>query len=111
MLLSKRLKIVLQSEPEEKQLSSFNEEKRFSRSKTEYSVKQGVLFDKLIYERQNICMRDKVPPSYVFSNSTGKSIAEKKPQTKTDLIEIDGLNKRRVEFYGDAILKIVKNCS
>lgn len=58
--------------------------------------------------RKMLAESEKVPAYVVFPDATLRLIAEKKPQTKGQLKEIQGMAKRKVNKYGARIIRTVK---
>ena len=58
--------------------------------------------------RKMLAESEKVPAYVVFPDATLRLIAEKKPQTKGQLKEIQGMGKRKVNKYGARIIRTVK---
>lgn len=58
--------------------------------------------------RKMLAESEKVPAYVVFPDATLRLIAEKKPQTKSQLKEIQGMGKRKVNKYGARIIRTVK---
>jgi len=58
--------------------------------------------------RKMLAESEKVPAYVVFPDATLRMIAEKKPQTKGQLKEIQGMGKRKVNKYGARIIRTVK---
>lgn len=59
--------------------------------------------------RKNKAEEENVPPYVIFGDKTISDIVAKKPQTETDLLSIYGIGSVKVEKFGSAILRIVKN--
>jgi len=60
--------------------------------------------------RREIASEKNIPPYCVFHDSTLIGIAKQLPKTREELEAIKGIGKRRIEVYGDDVLKIVKGC-
>ena len=58
--------------------------------------------------RKMLAESEKVPAYVVFPDATLRLIAEKKPQTKGQLKEIQGMGKRKVNKYGARSIRTVK---
>ena len=65
------------------------------------------LVDQLRQWRKERAERDSMPPFVVFTDMTMLAIAEHEPRTQEDLLAIPGIGRRKVELYGDEILRII----
>jgi hypothetical protein len=65
------------------------------------------LYQKLKTWRKNQADSEKLPAFCVFSNSVLQEIVKKRPKTIIDLGKIKGLGVKKIEKYGEDILKIV----
>jgi ATP-dependent DNA helicase RecQ len=65
------------------------------------------LFNELKEWRRDVATHKKIPPYCVFHDSTLIGIANQLPKTKKELEGIKGIGRRRIEAYGDEILRIV----
>jgi len=65
------------------------------------------LVDQLRQWRKERAERDSMPPFVVFTDVTMLAIAEHEPRTQEDLLAIPGIGRRKVELYGDEILRII----
>jgi len=70
-----------------------------------------MVFEKLKEWRKSIAFRKNIPPYCVFHDSVLVSITNKRPQNKKELKEIKGMGIKRMESYGEDILKILNKCS
>ncbi|WP_066172602.1 HRDC domain-containing protein [Bacillus marinisedimentorum] len=59
--------------------------------------------------RTNYSKKSNVKPFYVFTNKTLEAILEKKPGTIKELLEIEGIGKKKAEEFGKEILEIIQN--
>ena len=81
---------------------------------TPVEIKDPVKTDELTLKYSLIAYRNlagnhKNTPCYrILSNSTINLIVEKRPQTKDELLNINGIGKKKLDEYGDDILKIVR---
>ncbi len=57
--------------------------------------------------RREIASEKKIPPYCVFHDSTLIGIANQLPRTKEELEGIKGVGRRKIEDYGEEILRIV----
>lgn len=59
--------------------------------------------------RASVCDNFNVMPYHILTTSGIAAIANAVPVTSTELSEIDGVGRRRVNKYGEAIIAIVKS--
>lgn len=52
--------------------------------------------------------KEGVPPYVIFTNNQLASIVKKRPQSLSELSEIEGIGKAKLEKYGQEILEISK---
>lgn len=57
--------------------------------------------------RLEISKQESIPPYYVFNNAEMDDLIEKYPRTKNDLLTVKGFGPKKVEKYGEQILKIL----
>jgi DNA helicase-2/ATP-dependent DNA helicase PcrA len=65
------------------------------------------LFARLREWRTGMASTSKVPPYVVFTDATLTALAERRPTTHEQLIEIAGIGPRKLGLYGDAVLALV----
>ena len=53
--------------------------------------------------------KENIRPYIIFSDSSLIEIANKKPNTKEELMNIRGMGEKKLERYGNEILKIVQS--
>ncbi|MBU2576636.1 MAG: exodeoxyribonuclease VII large subunit [Nanoarchaeota archaeon] len=58
---------------------------------------------------QDVAFKKDIPPYFVLQKKVLINIVNQLPKTKKELIEIKGIGKKRIESYGEEILKIVNN--
>ena len=64
------------------------------------------LFNTLRQWRNEKGKKDGIPPYIILNNKQLAQVCQKRPQSKYDLMKIDGIGKAKAEKYGDDILKI-----
>ncbi|MCY4643826.1 MAG: HRDC domain-containing protein [Bacteriovoracales bacterium] len=64
------------------------------------------LFNTLRQWRNEKSKKDGVPPYVILNNKQLAELCQKRPQSKYDLMKIDGIGKAKAERYGDEILKL-----
>lgn len=67
------------------------------------------LFESLKILRTTLAANDEVPAFCVFYDSTAKDISRLYPQTLEELLTIHGINEKKSQKYGEAILDVVNN--
>ena len=66
------------------------------------------LYEALITLRREIAEAKKVPLYIIFSNAVIEDIAEMKPVTKAEFIEIKGIGEKKYDLYGEQFMEVVK---
>ncbi|WP_254453532.1 DNA helicase RecQ [Siccirubricoccus sp. G192] len=66
------------------------------------------LFDALRAWRKREAAEQGVPAYVIFQNDTLAAIAERRPQDEDDLAMIAGVGRSKLERYGDAVLRVVR---
>jgi superfamily II DNA helicase RecQ len=94
----------------------FYEQKTEEVKSTKASIEEIILApeEEEIYEalrrwRNKQAMEEIIPPYIIAHNSWLKKIVKVNPKTKEDLLSIKGFGKKRVEKYGDEIIKILNS--
>ncbi len=72
------------------------------------SPEDFAVFVKLRDWRKETAAREAVPLYTIFMNDQLAGMVIKKVRTKSQLGEIDGIGRSRIEKYGDAVLSILK---
>ncbi len=67
------------------------------------------LFNTLRQWRSEKSKKDGVPPYIILNNKQLAEVIQRRPQSKYDLMKVDGIGKAKAEKYGDDILKITLN--
>jgi ATP-dependent DNA helicase RecQ len=70
--------------------------------------KSDPLMEALRVWRKETATEQKVPPFVVFHDGTLLAIVAARPKTLSALAKISGLGEKKLERYGDAVLRIVK---
>lgn len=94
------------SKPSNEKLKDTNKHIKFILEPENRSV-----FRKLKEWRRSIASKKNIPPYCVFHDSTLISIANKRPETKEELKEINGVGVKSIESYGEDILRIINKYS
>lgn len=66
------------------------------------------LFNLLREWRTQRCKKEGVPPYILFTNQQLAMIVKKRPQSLTELTQIDGIGKGKAQKYGEEVLSISK---
>ena len=66
------------------------------------------LFNFLRDWRSQRCKKEGVPPYILFTNHQLAMIVKKRPQSLSELTQIDGIGKGKAEKYGEEVLSISK---
>lgn len=69
--------------------------------------KEKLLFEKLISFRSKISQENKIPAYMILTNRTIIEIIDKKPKTKQELLLMNGIEKKKIDKYGDQIIKLL----
>lgn len=88
---SDKLGILQEEEQEEKELS-FNDE----------------LYEKFRSVRKKIALENEVPAYMIFGDKTLKELSNKLPNSKDEMLEINGIGQVKFDKYGDTFLSLSK---
>ena len=75
--------------------------------KTRAPADDGPLYERLRTWRRERADADGVPPYVVFHDKTLVAIADAKPGTPDELLEIDGIGPTKLERYADDVLALI----
>ena len=67
------------------------------------------LFHKLKLWRKSKAIKENIKPYIIFSDSSLISIVNRLPKSIEELLEVRGVGEKKVEKYGDEILKLLSN--
>jgi ATP-dependent DNA helicase RecQ len=62
------------------------------------------LFERLRAARRNLAQQHGVPPYLIFSDATLADMAEKRPLTDADMLQVSGVGERKLQLYGDTFI-------
>ena len=81
-----------------------------SSSKTRLSLQPGdtALFDALRLHRSELAQQQSVPPYVILHDRTLHAICELRPETTAQLAEIPGIGERKLELYGEDLIRITQ---
>jgi len=68
----------------------------------------GPLFDALRLHRSELAQQQSVPPYVILHDKTLHAICELRPETAAQLAEIPGIGARKLELYGDDLIRITQ---
>ena len=66
------------------------------------------LFARLAAVRRRIAEEQHVPPFVIFTNSTLRDMADKRPRTRQAMLLVAGVGERKLERYGDTFLREIE---
>lgn len=69
---------------------------------------EQTVLDDLKSLRAEIAQEAKIPPYYIFHDSTLIHMVELKPQNKSDMLEVSGVGAVKFERYGEKFLQLLK---
>lgn len=75
------------------------------------SAADPALISRLQALRTRLASEGAVPAYVVFSNRTLEQLACARPQTRAELLQVNGIGEMRLSAYGDAILAAVANAT
>ncbi|MCW5922796.1 MAG: DNA helicase RecQ [Saprospiraceae bacterium] len=66
------------------------------------------LFGRLVALRRSLAQEQGVPPYLIFSDATLDDMADKRPFTDADLLQVSGVGERKLQLFGDAFIGEVR---
>lgn len=78
------------------------------RSKPQREVFRDELFDLLRQLRRTVAQQHGVPPYLIFSDATLEEMAEKRPLTDFDMLQVSGVGERKLQNYGDVFIAEIR---
>ena len=67
-----------------------------------------MLFERLRMLRIDIARNENVPPYIVFSDKALTDMCIKRPHTKAEMLNVNGVGENKYERYGKGFLKCIK---
>lgn len=67
------------------------------------------LFELLRQKRYELATDQNLPPYVVFSDQTLRELAEKRPDSRLDMLQIKGIGENKLDKYGAVFLEILQN--
>lgn len=85
------------------------QEERPARSQTQVaeSPDTAALFELLRQKRRELADEQGVPPFMVFSDKTLHDMAQVKPQTSRDFLEVNGVGQQKLARYGQLMMDVI----
>ncbi len=80
---------------------------RFGRASDGSDAPPSRLFEALRAERGRLAREQGVPPYIIFHDTTLIALAQRRPQTMTDLLSVPGMGKKKIERYGALFLAVL----
>ena len=74
----------------------------------EETILNKELFEALKIWRKDKSYKEKIKPYIIFSDTSLIAISNSKPKTLDELLEIRGVGTKKIESYGNEILKIIE---
>jgi ATP-dependent DNA helicase RecQ len=69
------------------------------------------LFEALRAKRRELALEANVPPYVIFHDATLRELAERRPQTLSEIALISGIGARKLEAYGAAFLSVIQDAA
>ena len=107
MHFTERTKIYLPFTPTGKTGSTIAE-KFPKKAKIELSDKDLLLQEQLKKLRRNLAEEYNVPPYVIFGDKTLEQLVYQKPLSEFELENIYGLAEKKIQRYGESIIKIIE---
>lgn len=82
--------------------------KSAKKSASSLSEENQVLFEALRALRRQIAEQQNVPAFVVFGDVSLIDMAQKRPQTEDDFLEVSGVGQAKLERYGEAFLTLIR---
>ena len=91
------------------QRRELKQRKSTSNNLVSQSMQNDDLFAALRSKRWEIARQEGVPAFMIFSDATLKSMAQLKPKTEAELLNINGVGQTKMRRFGHQMLEIIKN--
>lgn len=82
------------------------EPKVVEKSKTQLQKEE--LLARLQQLRRTMAIQQGIPPYTLFSDVTLQQMAEKRPLSDAEMLEVEGVSERKLQLYGDAFLQEIR---
>jgi ATP-dependent DNA helicase RecQ len=84
---------------------------RSSKARVTLQAADTPLFDALRLHRSALAQQQSVPPYVILHDKTLHAICELRPENTAQLAEIPGIGARKLELYGDELIRITQQHS
>jgi ATP-dependent DNA helicase RecQ len=74
----------------------------------EAGVQDDPLFNRLRELRKTLADKRGVPAYVIFSDATLRDMVARKPQSRSELLEVSGVGPTKLESYGEAFLEVLR---
>ena len=79
----------------------------------QHQVQDNAPFDEVLYDRlrslrMDLAFDQNVPPFLVFSDKTLKEFCRHLPTTDREFLQISGVGEKKLETYGEAFMKVIR---
>ena len=92
----------------ERQVTRRQEERpAYLRTQLTESPDTAALFELLRQKRRELADKQGVPPFMVFSDKTLHDMAQVKPQTSRDFLEVNGVGQQKLARYGQLMMDVI----
>lgn len=78
------------------------------RAKPQREILRDELFEILRVLRRTVAQQQGVPPYLIFSDATLEEMAEKRPLTDYDMLQVSGVGERKLQNYGDIFIAEIR---
>ena len=100
--------ILFRQDPKTASALSTKQQKKNKREIQFSDPEEQKLWESLRNFRQTTAQKQGVPAFVIFHDTTLHDLVEERPSTLTELAHIHGIGKRKLQTYGDDILKILQ---
>ena len=76
--------------------------------KPKTQVLKDELFERLTMLRRTVAQQQGVPPYLIFSDATLVDMADKRPLTDADMLNVSGVGERKLQLYGDSFIEEIR---
>ncbi|MFN0035670.1 MAG: DNA helicase RecQ [Saprospiraceae bacterium] len=76
--------------------------------KTKTQILREELLERLTVLRRDVAVQQGIPPYTLFSDVTLQQMADRRPLSDAEMLEIEGVSERKLQLYGDAFLGEVR---
>ena len=67
------------------------------------------LFERLKKVRSRLAAKEYVPAYIIFNNATLQAMCEQMPLNATEMLDVPGVSRHKMEKYGDAFLQAIRD--